>query len=67
MSGAKEERPACPVTVGEARLVAEQIRKAARTHGRIDAGYWPFIIEELCRQLEEARGGVGRISMRSHV
>ncbi len=45
------EEPLCPVTVGEARLVAQQIREATWA----DKQYWPFIIEELCRRLDNRK------------
>lgn len=37
-----------PLSIGEARGVAKQIRGAKH----VDPGYWPWVIEELCDRLE---------------
>lgn len=42
------ERKGIPLTIGEARQAAAQIRAS----GRVDRQYWPWVIEELCRMLE---------------
>ena len=43
--------PSLPVTVNEARLMAMDIRSSRA----VDNQYWPFVIEELCNQIEELR------------
>ncbi len=40
-----------PLTLGEARLVADMIKN--NTNDMIDRQYWSWIIEELCNMVED--------------
>lgn len=44
-------REGVPLRVAEAREVADQIRRSTG----VDQQYWPWVIEQLCNQLEAAR------------
>lgn len=50
MSDLADLRHEIPLSLAEARGVAQQIRKGPR----VDRQYWPWVVEKLCKRLEAA-------------
>lgn len=46
-----------PLTIEEAELVAKQIRESTR----VDPKYWPWVIEELCKEVRRLRAEEDRL------